>query len=320
MQVGDALDHFFLLSKIEVKTARNGREYLNLEFRDDTLLISGKMWDGYSQLLSDLSSGSIVKVRGQLEEYQGQPQIKIGRIRAAEENESVGIEDFMPKSKRDLAEMRAEFQEVIDSIQNTFLAALLHNIFNDESLALYERVPAGKSWHHAYIHGLLEHTLEIIKICELTASFHDEVNRDLLITGALLHDFGKTQELGLDANFDYTDKGKFIGHIVIAATIIDKEASKIPNFPEDIKQQLIHLVLSHQGKLEFASPVEPKTLEAIILYHADELSAKVNAYKQAINAEDNGTNRWTRYLPLAGTALFIPPKNEENIKESLFDL
>jgi 3'-5' exoribonuclease len=319
MQVGDSLDHFLLLAKIEVKTARNGREYLNLELRDETQLLSGKIWDGYTDLLNEAKAGSIVKVIGQIEEYQGQQQIKIGKIRTSDQSDNVNIDLFMPKSLRDLKEMRKELKDVVDSIQHTFLSALIHKIFSKDAYHLYERVPAGKSWHHAYIHGLLEHTLEIVKLCELTASFHQEVNRDLLITGALLHDFGKTQELGLDANFEYTDKGKFLGHIVIAAGIIEKAADSIPNFPEDIKQQLIHLVLSHQGKLEFASPVEPKTLEAIILYHCDELSAKANAYKQAINADDNGENRWTRYLPLAGTSLYIPPKKDD-IKENLFDL
>ncbi len=319
VKIGTQLNHFLLLSKIEVKTARTGKEYLNIELRDESLSLSGKLWDNYSQFLGSVAEGSIVKVLGQLEEYQGQPQIKIAKIRPAQDADSVSMEDFLPKSRRDIIDMRNEFKQLVESVRDTHLTALLHNIFRGGALELYERAPAGKSWHHAYIHGLLEHTLEIAKICDLLCSFHKEVNRDLLITGALLHDFGKTQELGIDANFEYTDKGKFLGHIVIAANIIDSEAAKIPNFPEDIKQQLIHLVLSHQGKLEFASPVEPKTLEAIILYHSDELSAKANAYKLAINTDDNGTNRWTRFLPLAGTSLYIPPKSNENIKESLFD-
>ena len=152
-------------------------------------------------------------------------------------------------------------------------------------------------------------------------NIHGEINRDLLICGAMLHDFGKTEELQFDTNFDYTDKGKLLGHIVIAAMKIETEASKIPDFPEDLKNQLIHLVLSHQGKLEYASPVEPKTLEAIVLYHADELSAKTNAYKSAIQNDEQTGSNWTRYLPLAGTSLLIPGNNSLNDepKETLFD-
>jgi 3'-5' exoribonuclease len=172
-------------------------------------------------------------------------------------------------------------------------------------------VPAGKAWHHAYIHGLLEHTLEIIKICELTATFHKEVNRDLLIAGALLHDFGKTEELSDTADFGYTDKGKLLGHIVIAAMEVEKAVMKIPDFPEDLKNRLEHLILSHQGKLEFASPVVPKMLESIILYHADELSAKANAYKNAILEQSGCKSSWTTYIRLAETDLYIPNNKTE---------
>ena len=142
-------------------------------------------------------------------------------------------------------------------------------------------------------------------------SFHPEINRELLISGALLHDFGKTEELTYDAAFDYSDKGKLLGHIMMGALLVNNTASSIDGFPEELKEQLIHLVLSHQGKLEFASPVEPKTLEAIVLYQADELSAKTNAYKLAIDAEKNKGGKWTRFLPLANTSLFIPENKED---------
>jgi 3'-5' exoribonuclease len=145
-------------------------------------------------------------------------------------------------------------------------------------------------------------------------NIHPEVNRDLLICGALLHDFGKTDELTYETVFDYSDKGKFIGHIVLSAIEVEKDISSIPDFPEDLKNQLIHLILSHQGKLEFASPVEPKTLEAIVLYQADELSAKTNAYKSAIEADKNKSGNWTRFLTLANTSLYIPNENGNNNK------
>src|SRR3989337_2262211 len=158
--------------------------------------------------------------------------------------------------------------------------SLNSNMFESFSLA-----PAGKSWHHSYVHGLLEHTLEIVKICDLMSDSHPEINRDLLVCGAILHDFGKIEELSFDTAFEYTDKGKLIGHIVIGAMIVEEKIKEIKDFPEDLKNCLIHLILSHQGKLEHASPVVPKTLEAIALYHPDELSAKVNAYKNAIATE-----------------------------------
>ncbi|MHB9041123.1 MAG: 3'-5' exoribonuclease YhaM family protein, partial [Melioribacteraceae bacterium] len=218
-------------------------------------------------------------------------------------------EDFLPRSRRPINEMMEELNQVIDSVKNQHLNKLLRIILSGDNLDKYSRTPAGKGWHHAYIHGLLEHTLEIVRICKLMCSIHSDLNHDLLISGALLHDFGKTEELTYDSVFDYSDKGKLIGHIMIGALTVEKTASSIPNFPEELKTHLIHLVLSHQGKLEFASPVEPKTLEAIALYQADELSAKTNAYKYAIEADKNKGGRWTRFLPLAETSLFIPENN-----------
>jgi 3'-5' exoribonuclease len=273
--------------------------------------LPAKVWEKIDTLKDTIKDGTIVKVQGQLEEFNGAPQIKIDRIRAAQENDDVTAEDFLPRSKRPLDVMLNELNSVIDSIQNPFLNQLIKIIMTKENLNKYSKTPAGKAWHHAYLHGLLEHTLEIVRICELMCSIHREIKRDVLICGALLHDFGKTEELTYDSIFDYSDKGKLIGHIMIGALKVEQAAASIPDFPANLKDQLIHLILSHQGKLEFASPVEPKTLEAIVLYQADELSAKTNAYKSAIETDKNKTGSWTRYLPLANTSLFIPDDSQE---------
>jgi len=316
----DKVEHFLLLTSVALKSAKTGKNYLDLDLRDETLAINGKMWSGFESVYDKLKPGTVVKILGSVDEFNNQLQIKIDRIRNANENDKVYAEDFLPKSKRDVKEMEEEFKLAIDSIQLKYLKLLLENIFSDENYSNYIMVPAGKAWHHAYIHGLLEHTLEIIKICELMCRIHPEVNRDLLITGAMLHDFGKIEELNYSGGFDYTDKGKLVGHIVIAANLIETEIKKIENFPEEIKNQLLHIVLSHQGKLEFASPVIPKTLEAIILYHADELSAKTNAYKNAILTEKKSGNNWTKYLPLAETSLYLKDisENNEDFKDTLF--
>jgi len=206
----------------------------------------------------------------------------VSSIRLAQENDRVSPRDFLPVSKCNLDDMQNEFNQRIKGMSNKYLKKLLAQIFNEERFEQFCLAPAGKSWHHAYIHGLIEHTLEIIKICELMCEFHSELNRDLLISGAMLHDIGKIEELSYDSAFEYTDKGKLIGHIVIASNLVWDEIKMIPDFPIELENNLIHLILSHQGKLEHASPVVPKTVEAIALYQADELSAKVNAYKNAV--------------------------------------
>ncbi len=307
---GEEIVLFLMINKYEVKTAKNGRQYLNLELRDRSAVLPAKMWDRIETLTNEIAEGKIVKVAGVIEEFNGLPQIKIEKIRYANDDDNVGAEDFLPKSKRPLSEMFGEFEKVVESIKDPYLNELLKVIFDKSNLMKFTRTPAGKSWHHAYIHGLLEHTLEIVRICELMCTIHPEIKRDLLISGALLHDFGKIEELSSETTFDYSDKGKLIGHIMIGALIVEKTAASIQNFPDDLKDQLLHLILSHQGKLEFASPVEPKTLEAIVLYQADELSAKTNAYKSAIEADKNKQGKWTRFLPLANTSLYIPKEGE----------
>lgn len=306
----DEITAFLIITKSEVKTAKNGKPFLNLELRDQTAAFPAKVWSNFEEIFDKIKEGAIVKVGGIVEEWNGTLQIRVDKIRLANENDNVSSDDFLPKSTRPLNEMIEEFNSVIGSIVDPYLSMLLKKIFVEENFAKFCRAPAGKSWHHAYIHGLLEHTLEIVKLCNQMTMIHPELNRDLLITGALLHDFGKTEELNYETSFDYTDKGKLIGHIVLSAIEIEKNVLQIPNFPHDLKNQLIHLVLSHQGKLEFASPVEPKTLEAIVLYQADELSAKTNAYKFAIAADKNRGNKWTRFLQLANTSLYIPDNNQ----------
>ncbi|MFH1196577.1 MAG: HD domain-containing protein [bacterium] len=321
LAAGDKVNHFVLLNRLEVKTARNNKPYLNLIVSDKSASLSAKMWDNFDDFILSAKEGNVIKILGLIDDYQGQMQIKIEKIRLALESDNVIPGDFLPSSNRDLNEMTDELETRIKKILNPSLKKLIQSILSDERFEKYIRVPAGKSWHHAYLHGLLEHTLEIIRICDLMCDIHENLNRDLLISGAILHDLGKTEELTIEPSFDYTDKGRLLGHIVIAANIIESETKKIKNFPEELKTQLLHLVLSHQGKLEQASPVEPKTVEAIVLYHADELSAKTNAYKSAVKAEEKSGNKWTKYIGLINTSLFIPGKdaNQEFTKEDLFD-
>ncbi len=312
ISIGDEITLFLIVSRFEIKTSRTGANYLSLDLRDKSAVLPAKVWDRIDNIKDSIKEGTIVKIAGKIEEFNGAPQIKIDKIRPAQKNDNVLPDDFLPRSKRPFDVMVNELNQVIGSIKNTYLAKLIKQILTGGNFDKFCRTPAGKAWHHAYIHGLLEHTLEMIKICDLMCVFHSEINRDLLVCGALLHDFGKTEELIYDSVFDYSDKGKLIGHIMIGALEVEKAASSIPHFPEDLKNQLLHLILSHQGKLEFASPVEPKMLEAIVLYQADELSAKTNAYRYAIEADRNKEGNWTRFLPLANTALYI--SNEKSKK------
>lgn len=321
---GDSVNHFLLVKKSDLRLTKQNKEYISLELSDKSLSVQSNLWDdvkNFDVLKNSIKTGSIIKVKGQLDEYQGAPQIKISEIRLANDEDNVSPMDFIPRSNRDLEEMKTEFRNRIKKITNPYLNKLLKNIFSDDRFEKYTKAPAGKLWHHSYISGLLEHTLEIIKICDLICDFHSEMNRDLLIAGAMLHDFGKIEELSFDSAFEYTDKGKLLGHIVIASILVDEEIKKIKDFPEELKINLLHLILSHQGKLENASPVVPKTLEAITLYHADELSAKVNAYKLTLQSELKQNSKWTKFINLAGTDLYSHDLDDFSEKENktLFD-
>lgn len=319
---GDTIDHFLMVRKCELRTSKTNKQFLALELADKSVSVNSNMFESFEEIYTKVKTGDIVKVKGTIDDYQGSAQIKVKSIRPANISDDITVMDFMAKSKRESNVMRKEFFDRAEKISDGNLRTLMKNIFTENTFEKYSLAPAGKSWHHSYIGGLLEHTLEIVKICDLMCDFHSELNRDLLICGAMLHDFGKIEELSVEAGFEYTDKGKLIGHIVISAILVSEKINEQKDFPEELKNCLIHLILSHQGKLEYASPVVPKTLEAIALYQADELSAKVNAYKNALNTEVKTDSKWTKFLTLAATDLFshgINTETKKQINESLFD-
>jgi 3'-5' exoribonuclease len=319
---GDTVDHFLIVRKSDIRLTKSNKEFLSLDLGDKTLTLNANVWDNFEIIVERVKPGVIVQVKGTIDEFQGNAQIRINSIKIASPNDDVSLIDFQPQSKRNFDEMKNEFTDRMNKINDQYLKKLMDIIFSGERFEKYLNVPAGKSWHHSYIHGLLEHTLEIIKICDLMCDIHPELNRDILICGAMLHDYGKTEELTYEPVFDYTDKGKLLGHIVMSAMLVNEEAKNIKGFPEELKECLLHVILSHQGKLEYASPVVPKTLEAIALYQADELSAKVNAYKSAIMNEQKTGSKWTKYINLISTELFnhrLNPETNQEINKSLFD-
>lgn len=315
---GDLLEHYLLIKKCEVRQTKAGKNFFSLELGDKTSSINANMWESFEYFAAKAETGNIVFVKGNVDEYMGSLQLKVNSIRLTNEKDNVSHKDFLPVSLRNPDEMKKEFFDRIELIKNEHLKKLLLIIFEENNFNKYINAPAGKSLHHSYIHGLIEHTLEIIRICDLMCDIHPEIDRDLLITAAMLHDFGKTEELSYETSFDYTDKGKLIGHIVIAAMLINEKTKLISGFPEELKNKLIHIVLSHQGKLEFASPVVPKMMESIVLYQADELSAKTNSYKLAIKNDQSGNN-WTKYQQFLGTEIFIPKENDNEEPKTLFD-
>lgn len=311
LKPGNEVTECFVLRKKEIKEKSDGEKFLKLELGDRTGRIEGVVWDNPEQIYGQAQTGEIVKIKGWVSTYKETPQLKVERLRKAKEEE-IDLSDFLPTSERDLDSLYEEFKKVVSTIENRYLRGLLELLLEDSTLMeKLKKTPGGKLWHHAYVGGLLEHTLKVVQICEKAASMYELVNRDLLITGALVHDVGKISAYSAKGFFDYTDEGRLVGHIVSGDELIDKKIQMIEGFPLNLAFQLKHLILSHQGQLEFASPVVPQTIEAVILHCADEMDAKADAFTHIIKTQKSKGKRWSDWVHLINRYIYLG-EDEEN--------
>jgi 3'-5' exoribonuclease len=312
LKVGSELTELFVLRKKELKETFEGQRFLKLELGDKTGRIDGVAWDNPEELYDQAEKGDIVKIKGWVTTYKEVTQIKVERLKKASEGET-DISDFLPTADKDIDTLFQEFKKVSVTIENKNLNKLMQLILEDRSITEeLKKAPGGKLWHHTYVGGLLEHTLKVADICERAAKSYELINRDLLITGALLHDLGKIKGYSGKGFFDYTDEGRLIGHIISGIELVDQKLGKIEDFPADLALQLKHLIISHHGELEFASPVVPMTIEAIILHHADELDAQVNAFSRIIKTQKVKGKRWSDWVNLINRYIYL---GEEEGKE-----
>jgi 3'-5' exoribonuclease len=233
-------------------------------------------------------------VRAKASVYLWKMQLIVSELRRVPESE-VTLADFLPEAQRCIDEMCRELAGVVASLKDRHLARLLASFFDDETfLAQYRVAPAAKGMHHVYLGGLLEHSLSVVRLVDVILPLYQGLNRDLLVTGALLHDVGKVREMSYLRSFDYTDEGKLIGHITIGVEMIHDKVSQIPDFPPELAMLLKHMILSHHGQYEYGSPKRPKTVEATVLNYLDDLDSKINGIRSHIAKEPEGT-RWTSY-------------------------
>jgi len=290
-----------------------------LELGDPSGRINAVLWENAEVVYAEVAIGDIVKVKGMAITYKEGLEIKIEKIRRSKEEES-DPKEFLPKSKIDLNLLLKEFEEKSKTIKNSFLSKLMDLILGDEKLIeKIKYAPGGKLWHHSYLGGLLEHTLKVVEFCEKAAELYELVNRDLLITGALVHDIGKIYAYSFTGFIDFTDEGRLLGHIISGDEIINQKIKKIQDFPRELSLQLRHLLLSHQGQLEFASPVVPQTLEAIILYYADEMDAKTGAFSDIINRDiqqKREGKKWSDWVPLIHRYIYLGEEKVDNPSEA----
>jgi 3'-5' exoribonuclease len=295
LTAGERVEGFFALRKIDRREFQGG-EFLALEIGDSSGRIDAVMWDGVAGVVEQLAVGQIVKVRGVVGTYRDRPQIRIDKIRPAQDGE-VDPSEFVARSPVDPQQLSDELDRRVTGLTNPHLRALLASLLGTEPLrSQFLAAPAGKLWHHDVIGGLAEHSLNIARICEFACSLYPDLDRDLLITGALLHDLGKIEQYTVGAMIDYSDEGRLVGHINSGDFRITTAIRALPGFPDELERVLRHLIISHQGLLENGSPVVPQTPEAFVLYCADELDSKMGALRHV--AAKTGERDWSDFVRL----------------------
>ncbi len=298
---------FAVVRKKEVKEF-DGGVFLSLELGDASGRIGAVWWEPDRFALEELEEGDIVKVRGTVGAYRGRPQLKIGRLRRAEKGE-FKLSELLPHSKVPPEELKGRVLAMSDKVENSFIKELMDSFWKDEQfLESYIKASAGKLWHHSYIGGLAEHSLNVTEICLDMARRYDFLDRDLLIFGGLFHDMGKIYQYEIGAFIDYSDEGRLVGHINIADSMVAERAKEIQAFPPRLLSAMRHLILSHHGSKEFASPIEPQIPEAFVLYYADEIDSKMGAIERI--RDKTGGEGWSDFVKLLNRYLYFGEKNK----------
>ncbi len=302
MYEGERVEGIYLVRAKNLAVTRAGKPFLTVKLGDRSGEIDAKVWEQAERMAQEFSKGDFLQVVGQVTEYNGKLQMSIQSLTRVED-QKIDPADLLPASPRDPEEMWTELLTAMGRVKDPHYGQLLKTIYDDRTLAeKMRRAPAAKGMHHAYLGGLLEHTLSLFQLGERIAPHYPEVNQDLLRTGILLHDLGKVEELTYFRGIDYSDRGRLLGHISIELERISEAIRSLPDFPEEKAVLLKHLLLSHHGKEEFGSPVKPMVVEALLLHMLDDLDAKVQVFRQLMN--DPSPERWSRYHPLLGQYVF----------------
>jgi len=299
----DLLNEPFLLQEVAERTTKDGRPFILFTLQDKTGTLSGVFWDVPATVLEWARPGQAVLVSGRVNLYKDALQVNATDLNPSFNDE---LTDFLPFSARPVDDMIQELRQTIGRLAEPWQGLARHLLLNETFLPQFAYAPAARNMHHAVLGGLLEHTLSMAAIADYLADHYPHVNRDLLLTGALLHDMGKPLEYDVENSFAFTEDGRLVGHIVRAIVMIETAAAELGTLPPDDLRQLVHLVASHHGNLEWGSPVVPKTLEAVLLHQIDLLDSRVQGFLEHA-ASDSDANGWTvKPSPMFRTELKRP--------------
>ncbi len=302
----DLLNEPFLLQDLLRRVAKDGRPYILATLRDRTGQVGGIYWDVPDYVDGWIRPGLVTLVTGRVNLYKDALQVAITDLNPSG---PVDMGEFLPSSKRPRGEMLAELREHIESLAEPWQTFVAYLLLEEPLTTRFANAPAARGMHHAYVSGLMEHTLSMARLARFLASFYPYVNYNLLLAGALFHDMGKAEEYSVEDGFAYSDDGRLVGHITRAVVMVEKAAAEL-GFPEEDLRQLVHLIASHHGTNEWGSPIVPKTLEAVLLHQIDLMDSRVQGFLDHV-ANDTARGTWTtKRSEMFGTELQRPPGME----------
>src|SRR6202046_2257277 len=318
---------FVVVSK-QIKPKKTGEPYLALTLGDRSGQLEAKMWDNVDEFILAFEQDDFLKIKGLINKYKNRFQLTIHKLRRMEEAD-IDYTDYLPKTTKDIGELWRTLTEFVASFQNPQLKSLVELFMADAEIAeRYRNAPAAKTLHHAYIGGLLDHVVSLFRSCDLVGRNYPQVNRDLVLTGVFLHDIGKIHELTYNRSFSYTTRGQLLGHMIIELEMLQAKLALVPDFPDELKTLLEHLIISHHGEYEFGSPKLPMFPEALLLHYMDNLDSKMEAMRAHFEREADLESPWASYnaslgRPLLNSAKFLAhkagPSPEHSSSEAEFE-
>ncbi len=322
LKEGDRVDDIFQVKSVRLAETRAGKPYLILVVADRSGEIGAPVWDDAEKAAAVCESGAFVNLTGAVQSYREKPQLKVDALRRVEK-ERVDLADFVVAAPRDIDAMAEELQLLVNSVKNPHIKKLLRKFFAKGAFwERFQRAPAAKGIHLAYLGGLLELSLSVARLADCMASHYPGVDRSLLIAGSLLHDIGKLEELKTETGVvEYTDSGSLRGQLVIGSEMVSRAADTIKDFPGELLTQIQHLILSHHGRQEFGSPIVPMTVEAYLLSQIDDMDAKMNLIEHLRRRQKEEGMLWSeyqrsleRFLYLSPLERTAPPDETETVK------
>ncbi len=311
LQVRDNVDEIYRVADKQVRSNRQGNDYLLLQLMDRSGQVSGLRWNSGQSAYESFQKGDFLRVMGTAQLHNGAMQLIVQDFEPVPRTK-VNLADFERTSAAEMDQLLAELRTKLSSLSEPHLAQLAQSYLSDEEfIARLRRAPAGIKTHHAYEGGLLEHVLQLLRVADSIAPLYPQINRDLLLMGVFLHDIGKLDELVFEGEMVYSDPGQLLGHLVQGTMELDRRIARISadtraEFPEALKWRLQHMIVSHHGQLEHGSPKVPMTLEAIALAYLDDLDAKINQASDLIESDRNTDSNWTNFHPTLNRKLYKP--------------